>query len=756
MIESFLKRRELKNQFAVSLIVEGSDSEEINPSVTFDRLMTILNVNTKPEFQLDTPPRTPELPATMQSDSLESLKRIKVEETSRDDLHTCLHCGALMEEPTIRQSAKQLQIESQNEKDEEVYFCSMACYYKFVANTKVALSPDDLVRAERFVDETVVSKLRQISADNFAKCLHLGKIKSESSSTSQLSASDACATTTPASTPSTMLDYRFSVTETDPRYQLQVINVRELSLLNDSSTKRNLEKKWKGHMWMQCDTSLIESFHRLSTQVRQKHMAAQLQSLERTRGINANRIDDTRSCALCGRCGDGEVNVCGRLINADANVWVHVNCCIWSQEVYESSSGALSNVEETLRRASTVACSLCGQNGASIRCYKLTCDTHFHLPCAKETKGRFMKDKVGIVKNTSIFLLRKCSRFVYASEISLVCVGIFLFSGNALFGLTETAVSKMTESLPGVDQLLTYTFKHGGSPLMDLPLAVNPSGCARCEPRFRTLIKHRHHRTPPAAAVPIQPRTTSSTDFYYLLFKSPGMAKFGIDEMFLKIWSSREITNVKFSKNGTEFTARGGSNWANNGVDASTRAMLLASGLSPDIAWGPYSRWEPGQLSGSHYTQYQKMKREWKNNVYLARSRIQGLGLYAKRDIEMNAMIIEYKGEVIRSEVGEMREKRYEAQNRGVYMFRIDEERLVDATMAGGPARYINHSCDPNCSTRIVTSGPNGDDKKIIIIANRPISAGEELTYDYQFDIEDTADKIACLCGAPNCQKWMN
>lgn len=45
------------------------------------------------------------------------------------------------------------------------------------------------------------------------------------------------------------------------------------------------------------------------------------------------------------------------------------------------------------------------------------------------------------------------------------------------------------------------------------------------------------------------------------------------------------------------------------------------------------------------------MKKEWKNNVYLARSRIQGLGLYAKRDIEMNAMIIEYKGEVIRSEV---------------------------------------------------------------------------------------------------------
>lgn len=71
-----------------------------------------------------------------------------------------------------------------------------------------------------------------------------------------------------------------------------------------------------------------------------------------------------------------------------------------------------------------------------------------------------------------------------------------------------------------------------------------------------------------------------------------------------------------------------------------------------------------------------------------------------------------------------MREKRYVAQNRGVYMFRVDEEYVIDATMAGGLARYINHSCDPNCSTKIL---PYNEDKKIIIIANRPISAGEEV-----------------------------
>lgn len=88
-----------------------------------------------------------------------------------------------------------------------------------------------------------------------------------------------------------------------------------------------------------------------------------------------------------------------------------------------------------------------------------------------------------------------------------------------------------------------------------------------------------------------------------------------------------------------------------------------------------------------------------------------------------------------------MREKKYEAQNRGVYMFRIDEERVIDATMAGGPARYINHSCDPNCSTCLVTSGTTADDKKIIIIANRPISAGEEVCLCKFFEVDSSSYK---------------
>jgi hypothetical protein len=73
-----------------------------------------------------------------------------------------------------------------------------------------------------------------------------------------------------------------------------------------------------------------------------------------------------------------------------------------------------------------------------------------------------------------------------------------------------------------------------------------------------------------------------------------------------------------------------------------------ASGISERMLQAPYLRNnEAAQL----LTQYKEMKKEWKENVYLARSKIQGLGLYAKRDIDMNQFIIEYIGEMIRNEV---------------------------------------------------------------------------------------------------------
>ena len=113
--------------------------------------------------------------------------------------------------------------------------------------------------------------------------------------------------------------------------------------------------------------------------------------------------------------------------------------------------------------------------------------------------------------------------------------------------------------------------------------------------------------------------------------------------------------------------------------------------------------------------------------------------------------MIEYIGEVTRSSLADMREQYYEKNGMdSSYLFRVGSN-LIDATVSGGPARYINHSCDPNCKPEQFVS-----DKKIFIYSLRDILPGEELFYDYKFDFESEDKRVPCSCGANNCRGWMN
>lgn len=85
-------------------------------------------------------------------------------------------------------------------------------------------------------------------------------------------------------------------------------------------------------------------------------------------------------------------------------------------------------------------------------------------------------------------------------------------SGEDLFGLTEPAIIRVLESLPGIESLADYKFKYGRNPLLELPLAVNPTGCARSEPKLRTHFKRPHtQRTGSVSARPaLVPAASSS------------------------------------------------------------------------------------------------------------------------------------------------------------------------------------------------------------------------------------------------------
>lgn len=126
--------------------------------------------------------------------------------------------------------------------------------------------------------------------------------------------------------------------------------------------------------------------------------------------------------------------------------------------------------------------------------------------------------------------------------------------------------------------------------------------------------------------------------------------------------------------------------------------------------------------------------------VVRRRSKLHGWGVFAAEDINKNKYIIDYAGELIPQKESEKREARYLRKGR-IWCFRINRAWSRDANVDGNIARFINHSCTPNCYSFIA-------DRTIWIRAGRNIRAGEELTYDYNTEGGKT---IACRC-RPGCQ----
>eukprot|EP00917_Polyrhabdina_sp_WS-2016_P017640 GHVP01038118.1.p1 GENE.GHVP01038118.1~~GHVP01038118.1.p1 ORF type:complete len:1100 (-),score=177.93 GHVP01038118.1:643-3942(-) len=138
------------------------------------------------------------------------------------------------------------------------------------------------------------------------------------------------------------------------------------------------------------------------------------------------------------------------------------------------------------------------------------------------------------------------------------------------------------------------------------------------------------------------------------------------------------------------------------------------------------------------------------------KSRIHGFGLFAAFDFQKGDPVIEYVGELVRNAVADKLETIYEARSDGMnscYFFRLDESSVVDATVSGNAARFINHSCSPNCECRVVNEN---NSSRIVIFAKHEVAAGEEFTYNYQFGVEGEDKILVCGCGAKDCVGRMN
>ncbi len=126
---------------------------------------------------------------------------------------------------------------------------------------------------------------------------------------------------------------------------------------------------------------------------------------------------------------------------------------------------------------------------------------------------------------------------------------------------------------------------------------------------------------------------------------------------------------------------------------------------------------------------------EW---VEFRRSAIHGHGGFARKPIPGGTRVIEYVGEKISK-----RESLLRCQQNNEYIFALDDEHDLDGNVGWNPARLINHSCAPNCDAEL-------EHGRIWVVARRDIRAGEEITFNYGFDLIDFKD-YPCACGAPDC-----
>ncbi|KAF7661140.1 hypothetical protein LDENG_00268400, partial [Lucifuga dentata] len=522
-------------------------------------------------------------------------------------------------------------------------------------------------------------------------------------------------------------------------------------------------------------------------------------------------LQDQRRCCFCHQLGDGITDGPARLLNLDLDVWVHLNCALWSTEVYETQAGALINVDLALRRGQTIRCAYCQQTGATSGCHRLRCTSVYHFTCALQAQCTFFKDKTMLCHAH-----RPRGTAGQALEHELRCFAVFRRVYVQRDEVRQIAIAVQQPELG-------YTFRVGSLVLHAIgqltpqqmaafhsPTAIFPVGYEAC--RIYWSMRHGNRRCRYVCSVedkeeqpeftirvieqgyqdtvltdntakgvwdkvlgPVAERRTESGTLKLFPIYLKGEDLFGL--------TVPAVTKITESLPRVEACERYSFRYGRNPLvelplvfnpAGSARAQPRTNNPSTSLVIRPQVQTVSSSSARSNQnlaqgeggaphtkppvvhprsSQYRWMKSEWRANVYLGRSRIQGLGLFAARDTEKQTMIIEYNGTILRNEVATRKENTYRSQNRAVFMFRIDSQHVVDATRTGGLARYINHSCAPNCVAEVVTFERG---YKIIISCIRRIEKGEELCFDYQFDTAEGRHKMACHCGAPECRKWIN
>lgn len=137
----------------------------------------------------------------------------------------------------------------------------------------------------------------------------------------------------------------------------------------------------------------------------------------------------------------------------------------------------------------------------------------------------------------------------------------------------------------------------------------------------------------------------------------------------------------------------------------------------------------------------------------VGRSRVHGRGVYANAPFRKGARIIEYTGRHVPWSEAQKRQPRDSVHPYHTFLFSLDDGDVIDAGVGGNEARWINHSCDPNCEAA-------EKQNRVFIYALRALRSGEELFYDYKLEPAERRTKrlekeFKCFCGTVKCRGTM-
>ncbi|OVA05105.1 PWWP domain [Macleaya cordata] len=371
--------------------------------------------------------------------------------------------------------------------------------------------------------------------------------------------------------------------------------------------------------------------------------------------------------------------------------WAHLACAIWIPETCLSDIKRMEPIDGLNRINKDrwkLLCSICGVSyGACIQCSNNTCRVAYHPLCARAA-GLCVE----LEDEDRLHLMS------FDEDEDDQCIRLLSFC--------KKHRQPSNERSPADEQIEPMT-RH----CSDYSPPLNPSGCARSEPY--DFLGRRGRKEPEALAAASVKRLFVENRPYLV----SGYCQNGsVGNSF----SSDELVPSRFSSN--------------------LQKLRISQLEIPN-----------GVLSMAE--KYTYMMKTFRKRLAFGKSGIHGFGIFAKHPHRAGDMVIEYTGELVRPSIADRREHFIynSLVGAGTYMFRIDDERVIDATRAGSIAHLINHSCEPNCYSRVISV--HGDEH-IIIFAKRDIKKWEELTYDYRFFSID--EQLACYCGFPRCRGVVN